>query len=351
MKIFLTGEENIGWALDTDRKFAEQALGRVGTISKNSWGCDFVHSVSPLTTYKEYTHYKDSFISVFPGEPKRLFNNDIELLKFCMDKPCVAQSKQAYRQLNEYGCKDVTYIPYIADINNFYPLMNKIDIRKKYNIPNDAFVICSFMRDSLGADLYKPKLEKGPDVFLDIIERLQEKLGEDKIVILLAGPRRHWIKLQLLSKNIRFIYVGKNIDKDDIGDNILKPSIINELLNASDLMIISSRTEGGPRGILEAGLAEIPVISTDVGIARDILPQEYIFNSVEEALELVLRCYAGQHRKVQVEISNTVRRMCSVDSVSEKWQEFYEIRMQNVEHKKVYAFQDIPFVKYVRRHL
>lgn len=349
MKIYVTGEESIGWALNTDKRLAEQALGRIAVMAKNSWGCDFIHSVSPLTTYREYAHYKASFISVFPGEPKRLFDNDINLLRFCTDKPCVAQSKQAYRQLKEYGCKDVTFIPYIADMDNFYPLNDKISLREKYNIPKDAFVICSFMRDSLGANLNEPKLEKGPDIFVDIVERLQKMLGADKIVILLAGPRRHWIKRQLLSKNINFIYIGKNIEQDDIRDNILKPTIINELLNASDLTVISSRTEGGPRGILEAGLAEVPMISTDVGIAKDILPQEYIFNSVEEAVELILQYYNGKYKKDQIEISNTIKRECSVDRVSEKWEQFYRCRM--TRSKKVYAFQDIPLLKCIRKYL
>ena len=351
MKIFITGEENIGWALDTDRKLAEQALASVASVAKSSWGCDFVHSVSPLTTYKDYIHYKDSFISVFPGEPKRLFNFDMKLLEFCDDKPCVAQSQQAYNQLKEYGCTDVTLIPYIADIKNFYPIKNRKDIRKKYHIPQDAFIICSFMRDSLGSNLYEPKLEKGPDIFVEIVQRLQEKLGKDKIIVLLAGPRRHWIRLQLLSKKIKYIYIGKETDKDDIKFNILKPSIVNELINASDLMVISSRTEGGPRGILEAGLAEIPVISTDVGIAKDILPQEYIYNSTEEAVEFILQniIYRQKIENNKVLISETIRKTCSVDNIAKRWQEFYNIRMQNSKHKKVYAFQDISIIKSIKR--
>jgi hypothetical protein len=36
--------------------------------------------------------------------------------------------------------------------------------------------------------------------------------------------------------------------------------------------------EGGPRSILECGLARIPIISTDVGIARLILADENIYD-------------------------------------------------------------------------
>ena len=45
-----------------------------------------------------------------------------------------------------------------------------------------------------------------------------------------------------------------------------------------DLYIVSSRVEGGPRAILECSLAKIPIISTNVGIAKDILSEASIFN-------------------------------------------------------------------------
>ena len=54
--------------------------------------------------------------------------------------------------------------------------------------------------------------------------------------------------------------------------------VLNELYNCLDLYIVSSRIEGGPQAILECGITKTPVISTDVGIASEILAKESIFN-------------------------------------------------------------------------
>ena len=54
--------------------------------------------------------------------------------------------------------------------------------------------------------------------------------------------------------------------------------ILNELYNCLDLYIVSSRIEGGPQAILECGITKTPVISTDVGVASEILANESLFN-------------------------------------------------------------------------
>ena len=55
-------------------------------------------------------------------------------------------------------------------------------------------------------------------------------------------------------------------------------SKINELYNLLDLYIVSSRFEGGPQSILECAATKTPIISTDVGIAKEILNVGSIFN-------------------------------------------------------------------------
>ena len=53
---------------------------------------------------------------------------------------------------------------------------------------------------------------------------------------------------------------------------------LNELYNSLDLCIVSSRVEGGPQAILECGISKVPIISTDVGIASNILSTDSKFN-------------------------------------------------------------------------
>ena len=53
---------------------------------------------------------------------------------------------------------------------------------------------------------------------------------------------------------------------------------LNELYNILDLYIVSSRVEGGPQAILECAITKTPVISTDVGIASQILNPKSIYD-------------------------------------------------------------------------
>lgn len=53
---------------------------------------------------------------------------------------------------------------------------------------------------------------------------------------------------------------------------------LNELYNCLNLYIVSSRIEGGPQSILECASNKTPIISTNVGIASEILSKNSIFN-------------------------------------------------------------------------
>ena len=48
-----------------------------------------------------------------------------------------------------------------------------------------------------------------------------------------------------------------------------------------DLYVVSSRVEGGPQSILECSITKTPIISTDVGIAAEILSPSSIFSYQE----------------------------------------------------------------------
>ena len=330
MRIFLTGGEKIGWALDTDERLAREALGRFATISKFSLYSNYIHSVSPLVTYKKYKRKPERFVAVFPGEPDRLFRADSEFADFCFHCHCIAQSQQAYEQLKKCNYPCVEYIPYIADLVNFKMLYNKDEIKDKYGIPRNKFIISSFMRDSLGKNLQEPKLEKGADVFLEIVKGICDIIGKDKIIIVLAGPRRHWIRNQLANEKISCEYIGKIVEEDDININIASPQVINELLNITDLQIISSRSEGGPRGILEAGVLNVPIISTKVGIAPDVLSPETLYTSVNEAVEMAIKQYKNQWiSKVNVKVADYIRDIHSVENISNMWEKYYE-RLRNI---------------------
>lgn len=159
--------------------------------------------------------------------------------------------------------KPIHVIPYWANQKIWKKTGTKDELRQKHRIPtNGSLVIGSFQRDTEGAGINQgiilPKLEKGPDIFADLVETLVKK----KIVIhvVLAGWRRQ--------------YVISRLEKLGVNHSVFeKPSqsIINELYQTLDLYPVTARHEGGPQSLLECGLLNVLVISRPVGMALDVL--------------------------------------------------------------------------------
>jgi glycosyltransferase involved in cell wall biosynthesis len=151
-------------------------------------------------------------------------------------------------------------------INN--SLFNKLDRDKcllDLNLKDDKFYVGSFQRDTEGSDLISPKLEKGPDIFCDIVEKEFSK--NKNLVVLLAGWRRNYVISRLTKSGIPFEFKEMCSFED-----------LNKLYNCLDLYIVSSRHEGGPQAIPECAASQTPIISTNVGCAKIFLNEKSIFN-------------------------------------------------------------------------
>jgi len=71
------------------------------------------------------------------------------------------------------------------------------------------------------------------------------------------------------------------LKKENIKYTLFEKSSIETLVNlyaSCDLYIVASRYEGGPQAILEASSMEIPIISTNVGIASSVLSSNCILD-------------------------------------------------------------------------
>ena len=129
----------------------------------------------------------------------------------------------------------------------------------------DSFLVGSFQRDSDGKNPNLPKLVKGPDQFLQIVKYYDSIYSN--LTVVLTGKRRNFIINKLKQEKINFVYF-----------EMANIKVLNELYNVLDLYVVASRVEGGPQSIVECGLTQTPIISTDVGIASEILAQESIFS-------------------------------------------------------------------------
>ncbi len=203
-----------------------------------------------------------------------------------------------YQKLTDLTNKKIVKIPYWINHDTFFNIQDRDNLRKKFNLNSSDFLIGSFQRDSEGSNLLQPKLSKGPDQFIKIIEYLNKQ--HPNLTVVLTGWRRDFIINKLRSKNINFRYF-ENINT----------KISNELYNCLDLYIVASRVEGGPMAILEAGLTKTPIISTDVGIASDILSSESIYNmdNYKTAKPNIEYAYLNSLKFTQENINNQYLKM------------------------------------------
>lgn len=131
--------------------------------------------------------------------------------------------------------------------------------RRALGVPDSAFVVGSFQKDGVGwGDGLEPKLIKGPDVLLETAERLRELVPE--LTLLLTGPSRGYVKAGLERLGIPYRHV-------------LLPDVdaVAQAYEAIDVCLVTSRDEGGPRAVLEAMATGVPLVTTRVGQAADLV--------------------------------------------------------------------------------
>jgi glycosyltransferase involved in cell wall biosynthesis len=136
------------------------------------------------------------------------------------------------------------------------------EARARLNIPESAVVVGSFQKDGVGwGEGLAPKLIKGPDVFLETMAILQHRIPE--LFVLLSGPARGYVKagLERLRVPYKHIYLSSYPE-------------VGQLFQALDVYIVASRQEGGPKAVLEAMASGVPLVTTRVGQAMDLVQHE-----------------------------------------------------------------------------
>lgn len=155
--------------------------------------------------------------------------------------------------------KPVHLIPYWANQHIWRPTGDKQALRKKHGLPEAGFLIGTFQRDTEGKDGSSPKLEKGPDLLADNLQKLFAV--EKRLHVVLGGWRRQYLLGRLQAAGIPHSYF-----------EMPSQDIVNELYQTLDMYTVSARQEGGPQSLVECGLLGIPCISRDVGMASQVLP-------------------------------------------------------------------------------
>jgi glycosyltransferase involved in cell wall biosynthesis len=270
VKVYLNNI-NENWVVDRFRN--DWIKNNLGIHTESIKECQVIWIISPWTwknTPKKYLKRKNVLCSIYhldfdkknSSEKKEFFKRD----KY-VDRYHVI-SKYTYKELRNLTKKPIMYLPFWIDDKVFFPINDKNKIKQKWKVNKKDYLIGSFQRDSEGKNPKLPKLIKGPDIFFDIVKDIHSNRKEVRVI--LTGKRRDYLINRLKEDNIPYNYY-ENISMQEI----------NELYNILDMYIVSSRLEGGPQAILESAITKTPIISTDVGIAPEVLSQESIFNDVK----------------------------------------------------------------------
>jgi len=152
-------------------------------------------------------------------------------------------------------------IPIGIDLAYFCPVTPHLRerSRRKLGIPRSAFVVGSFQKDGEGwAEGDTPKLVKGPDHLVQTLALARHEIPE--LHVLLSGPARGYVMRGL--EEARLPYTHRMVERyEDIGP----------LYHAVDAYLVSSRQEGGPKAVLESMASGVPLVTTRVGQAMDIV--------------------------------------------------------------------------------
>lgn len=155
----------------------------------------------------------------------------------------------------------VHLIPIGIDVDVFRPRdeASRRAARSDLGLPSSAFVVGSFQKDGVGwGEGLEPKLIKGPDVLLAVAERLAGQVPE--LYFLLTGPARGYVRAGLERLGIPYRH-------------LLLPDVesVAGAYPAIDVCLVTSRDEGGPRAVLESMATRVPLVTTRVGQATDLV--------------------------------------------------------------------------------
>jgi len=135
----------------------------------------------------------------------------------------------------------------VLDLKEFSPVPDKIPIRKELDLPPNKTIA-----------LYAGYLTKRKGVYelIEAIYRIQKKYPDILPVICGSGPEETAMSRLIHEKGVKHtVRMPGEIE----------PEQMNKWMQASDVFVLASHTEGMPNVVMEAMACGLPVVATAVG--------------------------------------------------------------------------------------
>jgi glycosyltransferase involved in cell wall biosynthesis len=99
---------------------------------------------------------------------------------------------------------------------------------------------------------------KRPDRFADAVEIVRDRHPEARFIVAGSGDLEGFLAQEVAKRHLPVSMLGWRSD-------------IETLLAASDALMLTSDNEGTPLSLIQAALAGLPVVATDVGSVKDVV--------------------------------------------------------------------------------
>jgi glycosyltransferase involved in cell wall biosynthesis len=275
-RLFAVGERT-GWSVDEDARHLEEVARRLGyEVAPSGWArfatAQSVFLASHFDAllqprWLDSTHrLGTAYLHGRPGtDGYPEFDRAFEALRSRPERFARIQVTHAEMRdlVLEAGVEPeaVHVIPIGIDLGNF-PLVTpdrRAAARHRLGLPRDAFVVGSFQKDGVGWDEgLEPKLIKGPDVLVAALQRVRADAPE--LHVLLTGPARGYVRRELEHAGIPYAHAQVDTRAE-----------LAAVYHAVDVCLVPARQEGGPKSVLESMASGVPLVSTRVGQATDLV--------------------------------------------------------------------------------
>ena len=263
-RLYVVGD-GLGWSIDDDRERLVATAGRLGygvppntflRFARNQSVFQHNHFNALQPRWLESSHRLGlSYFHGRPGTPGYPeFDRAYETLR--RNAARIDRVQVTHDEMHELvvgagvAAERVFKIPIGIDIEHF-PLGSERHAK--------SFLIGSFVKDGVGmGEGLEPKLLKGPDTLVAVVERVRRVVPE--LSVLVTGPARG--------------YVRGELERLGVAHRHALLSSRHELARAYrevDVCLVTSRQEGGPKAVLEAMASGVPVVSTRVGQAAELI--------------------------------------------------------------------------------
>jgi len=203
-----------------------------------------------------------------------------------------------------------------------------IEARKKLGISPDAKVVGSVMR-------FCP--EKAPDVYIRVAAEVIKTRPGTIFILVGDGPLRKQTE--------------DLIDSIQLRDNIMllgSRNDVADILPAFDVFLITSRTEGLPRALLESLAAGVPIVSTNVGGIHELLSDgrngflsdEGDIDSLAADVNRILD-FPGETKKLMARVDDDIKPFSARQMVNDLYSLY--TRLVSPSMSVVFLCDDEPF--------